>query len=170
MSLLDLVTGTKRPAAGTPVCSAEELRNRLLGLNRETAPWQVVDGTAAGVDLIAEWKIVDARWYEIFAKAGLTRAFTISLRLDAERREVRARDQEVRVEWKAAVPTLTRSKEWSRGQTWSFSAGTAYGFTETLAPGQIYSYRFSTEEIKRPIQQAVTGCGWTYKGVVLGKP
>ena len=132
--------------------------------------WHVVDGTAAAVNLIAEWKIVDARWYEIFAKAGLKRAFRIFLRLDAERWEVRAQDREVRVEWKAGVPTLTLSKEWSRGQTWSFSAGTAYGFTETLAPGQIYSYRFATEEIKEPIQQAVIGCGWTYKGVVFGNP
>ena len=122
------------------------------------------------MDLIAEWKIVDARWYEIFAKAGLTRTFRVFLRLDAVRREVRAQDREVRVEWKAGVPTLTLSKEWSRGQTWSFSAGTAYGFTETLAPGQIYRYRFATEEIKGPIQQTVTDCGWAYVGVVFGKP
>ncbi len=170
MGLLDALTGTKRPAAGTPVCSPEELRNRLLDLNRETAPWRVVDGAAAGVDLIAEWKIVDAQWYEIFAKAGLTRVFSIFLRLDSERREVRAQDQEVRVEWEAGVPTVSFSRQWSRGQTWSFSAGTAYGYTETLAPGQIYRYRFATEEIKGPIQQIVNGCGWTYKGVVFGKP
>ena len=170
MGLLDILTGTKRPTAGAPVCSREELRHRLLGLTRETAPWRVVDGAAAGVDLIAEWKLLDAQWYEIFAKAGLKRAFTIFLRLDAERREVRAQDQELRVEWEAGVPTLSFSKQWSRGQTWSFSAGTAYGFTETLAPGQIYRYRFATEEIKGPIQEIVNGCGWTYKGVVFGKP
>ena len=170
MNLLDLVTGTKHPASGTPVCSPAELRKRLLSLNRETAPWHVVDGTAAAVDLVAEWKIVDARWYEIFAKAGLTRTFRVFLRLDAVRREVRAQDREVRVEWKAGVRTLTLSKEWSRGQTWSFSASAAYGFTETLAPGEIYRYRFASEEIKGPIQQGVTDCGWTYKGVVFGKP
>ena len=62
MGLLDILTGTKRPGDGTPACSAEELRSRLLGLNRETSPWHVVDGTASGVDLIAEWKIVDAKW------------------------------------------------------------------------------------------------------------
>ena len=170
MGLLDTLMGTKRPAAGTPDCSPEELRNRLLDLNRETAPWRVVDGTAGGVDLIAEWKIVDAQWYEIFAKAGLTRVFSIFLRLDSERLEVRAQDQEVRVECEAGVPTVSLSRQWSRGQTWSFSAGTAYGFTETLAPGQIYRYRFATEEIKGPIQEIVIGCGWTYKGVVFGKP
>src|SRR5918994_6569054 len=99
MGLLDILTGTKRPAAGTPVCSPEELRNRLLGLDRETAPWRVVDGAAAGVDLIAEWKIVDAQWYEIFAKAGLTRTFSIFLRLDSERRGGGGQEQEGGVEW-----------------------------------------------------------------------
>jgi hypothetical protein len=170
MGLLDFLTATKRPPAGTAVCSAEALRERLLELNRPTAPWHVVDGAAEGVDLIAEWKIVDAAWYEIFAKAGLERVFTISLRLDPARHEVRAQDREWRVAWEAGVPTLARSAEVRRGQTWSFSAGAAYGFTETLAPGQIYRYRFATEEIKAPLQEAVTGCGWTYKGVVFGKP
>src|ERR671910_2397635 len=105
MGLLDILTGTKRPTAGTTVCSPEELRNRLLGLNRETAPWRVVDGAAAGVDLVAEWKIVDAQWYEIFAKAGLKRAFTIFLRLDSERREGGAPDQEARRAWGAGGAT-----------------------------------------------------------------
>lgn len=170
MGLLDFLTGTKHPAAGTPACSADELRTRLLDLNRETSPWRVVDGTGSGVDLIAEWKIVDAQWYEIFAKAGLKRAFTILLRLDAEQREVRALDQEMRVEWEAGVPTLTLLNQRTWGQTWSSSAGMAFGFTETLAPGQIYRYRFASDEIKGPIQETVTGCGWTYKGVVFGKP
>ena len=49
------------------------------------------------------------------------------------------------------------------------SSGTAYAFTETLAPGQVYNYKFSTAEMKTPIQEAVTGAGWTYRGVTFGK-
>lgn len=30
-----------------------------------------MDGQTEGVDLVAEWKIADASWYEIFAKAKL---------------------------------------------------------------------------------------------------
>ena len=41
--------------------------------------------------------------------------------------------------------------------------------TEELSPGQVYKYRFSTNEIKKPIQEAVTACGWDYKGVAFGK-
>ena len=65
----------KKPDQDTPVLSGNEVRQRLLELNRETAPYQIIDGSAENVDLIAEWKIVDAQWYEIFAKAGIRKVF-----------------------------------------------------------------------------------------------
>ncbi|MCJ7433097.1 MAG: hypothetical protein MUO77_06375, partial [Anaerolineales bacterium] len=49
--------------------SIQAVYDRIMALNRPTAPYQIIDGRAKGVDLIAEWKIVDAQWYEIFAKA-----------------------------------------------------------------------------------------------------
>ena len=167
--LLDFFTSTRRPPAGSKRLSPQEVRHAILSLNRPTAPYRIIDGQAEGVDLIAEWKIVDAQWYEIFGKAGLKKVFTIYLKLDPERSQVRAVDREYTVSWRAGVPTLSLSVEYSRGQQASFEFGTAYGFTETLAPGQVYKYRFNTKEIKKPIQEAVTSCGWTYKGVAFGK-
>ncbi len=169
MGLFDFLSGTKRPAAGTPTCSAQELRDKLLGLNRPTAPYQLLDGSGEKVDLIAEWKIVDARWYEIFAKAGISKVFRIYLKLDPEKHEVRAVDREYEVAWRAGVPQLSLAASAFRGQKQSVEFGKAYAFTETLAPGQVYNYHFDTREIKKPIQDAVTGCGWTYKGVAFGK-
>src|SRR3972149_7958963 len=91
----------KKPDRNVAVLSAQEVRQRLLALNRETAPYQIVDGTPQNVDLIAEWKIVDAKWYEIFAKANLTKLFRIYLKLDPEKHELRAQDHEYTVEWRA---------------------------------------------------------------------
>jgi hypothetical protein len=169
MKLVDFFTSTRRPEAGTPVRSREEVLDALMGLNRPTAPYQLVDGQAEGVDTIAEWKIVDAQWYELFAKASISRVFRIYLKLDPTRHEVRAMDREYTVEWRVGVPTLSLSVQAFKGQKQEISFGTAYAFTETLAPGQVYKYRFNTNEIKKPIQGAVTGCGWTYKGVAFGK-
>ena len=56
-----------------------------------------------------------------------------------------------------------------RGQSQKIEFGKSYGFTETSAPGQIYNYRFDTSEMKNPLQEAVNSCGWTYKGVAIGK-
>ena len=159
----------KKPKKNTPVLPVEDVRQRLLALNRETAPYQIRDGSAEGVDLIAEWKIVDARWYEIFAKANLTKVFRIYMKFDEARHEVRAKDEEYTVEWRAGVPSLSLSASKFSGQKTSIEFGTAYAFTEELKPGQVYNYRFNTNEIKKPIQEAVTDCGWTYKGVAFGK-
>src|SRR5688572_19142998 len=99
MGLFDFFTSTKRPPSGTPVRSREEVLEKLRSLNRPTAPFQLVDGQSEGVDLIAEWRIVDAKWYEVFAKAGLSKVFRIYLKLDPATHEVRAMDREYSVQW-----------------------------------------------------------------------
>ena len=159
----------KKPDKNAPVLSADEVKQRILSLNRDTAPFRIVDGAASNVDLIAEWKIVDAAWYEIFAKANLEKVFRIYMKLDPARHEVRAKDEEYTVEWRAGVPSLSISKTKFQGQMTSVEFGAAYAFTEELRPGQVYKYRFNTNEIKKPIQEAVTACGWAYKGVAFGK-
>ena len=167
--MFDFLTSTKRPASGTPVLPAPQVLERLRALNRPTAPWGIVDGKAEGVDLIAEWKIVDARWYEIFAKASLTKVFKIYLKLDEAAKQVKAQDREYEVSWTAGVPTLSIAASSFKGQSKSIQFGASYGFTEDLGIGQQYKYFFKTDEIKKPIQEAVTACGWVYKGVVFGK-
>jgi hypothetical protein len=168
--MFDFLTSTKRPAAGTAVLPASEVLTRLRALNRDTAPWQIVDGAAEGVDLIAEWKIVDAKWYEIFAKAGLSKSFRIFLKLDDKAKHVRAQDREYEVAWRAGVPSLSISASGFKGQSTSVQFGKSYGFKEDLSIGKQYEYFFKTSELKTPIQDAVTACGWVYKGIAFGKP
>ena len=159
----------KKSDKNTPVLSADELRQRLLTLNRETAPYQIINGASQNVDLIAEWKIVDAKWYELFAKANLTKVFRIYMKFDSEKHQVRGKDEEFTVSWKAGVPSLSIAVTKFQGQMTSVEFGAAYAFTEELKPGVVYNYRFSTNEIKKPIQEIVTACGWDYKGVAFGK-
>jgi hypothetical protein len=52
-----------------PSDAAADIRTRILSLNRPTAPWHIIDGTSEGVDLIAEWKIVDGfRQSDVFQR------------------------------------------------------------------------------------------------------
>jgi hypothetical protein len=169
MAGFDFLTGTKRPAAGTPALPAIGVREHLLGLNRPSAPWQIIDGAAEKVDLIAEWKIVDAQWYEIFGKAGLKKVFRIYMKMDEASHELRAMDREYSVEWSAGIPHLSLAVSSFKGQSTSVEFGQAFGFTETLAPGQLYKYKFNSNELKKPIQDATLACGWIYKGVAFGK-
>jgi hypothetical protein len=159
----------KKPAKDTAAIPTDELKARLLGLNRPSAPFQIVDGQAEGVDLVAEWKIVNASWYEIFAKAKLEKVFRIYLKLDAEKSELRAQDHEYSVRWAAGIPNLSLEVSKFKGQMTSVEFGTGYAFTETLSPGQVYKYKFSTSELKKPIQDICAAGGWKYKGVAFGK-
>ena len=132
----------------------QEVITRLLALNRPTAPYRIVDGRAENVDLIAEWKIVEATWVVIFAKANLTKVFRIYLKLDPEKHELRAQDHEYTVEWRAGVPSLSVAASSFKGQMTSVEFGAAYAFTEQFSPGQVYKYRFNANELKKPIQES----------------
>ncbi len=70
MGLFDFITGTKRPAAGVAAKPLAEIRAALLAVNRPTAPFVVRDGAPEKVDIVAEWRIVDASWRETFANAA----------------------------------------------------------------------------------------------------
>jgi hypothetical protein len=163
------------PVAPQPVAvpgvdpAIQDLYSRLMALNRPTAPYRIMDGRAENVDLIAEWKIVDAQWYEIFAKANLTKVFRIYLKFDPAKKEVRAMDREYTLEWRAGVPSLSAAVSTFRGQQTSVSFGMGGGFTENAGPGIVYKYKFSTNELKKPIQEAIAASGWKYKGVAFGK-
>lgn len=168
--MFDFLTSTRRPAADAKVLPAAEVLKRITALNQKDEPWRVIDGAPDGVDLIVEWKIVDARWYELFAKAGLTKVFRIFLKLDDTRKHVRAQDREYEVSWRAGVPTMSAAAKGFRGQKWSVEYEKSYGITEDLSIGEQYKYLFKTSEIKKPVQDVVVGCGWVYKGIVWGSP
>ena len=170
MGLFDWLTGSKAAPAGVERQPVDELRRRLLAVNRDTAPFVVRDGAAEGVDLVAEWKIVDARWYEIFAKAGIERVFKVLMKFDPGKGEVRAVDQEWAVEWSAGVPNLSIAASAFRGQKVEMSFGTAYAFREEdLGYGKVYEYRFNTRELKAPLIEAAQQAGWGWKGVAFAK-
>jgi len=157
------------PAPVGPPQSAEAVRAALLAVNRPTAPFQIRPGTKDEAELVAEWRIVDASWYEIFAKAHLEKAFKVLMRLDETAHEVRSVDQEWSVEWRAGAPQLTLAVSAFRGQKTEIEFGKAYGFTEKLSVGEIYNYRFSTKELKEPLQKAVAAQGWRWRAVAFGK-
>jgi hypothetical protein len=69
----------------------------------------------------------------------------------------------------AIVPILSLTAKAFRGQTKELSFGTAFAFAEHGDFGQVYRYKFSTAEIKKPLQDAVTKAEWAWRGVSFGK-
>jgi hypothetical protein len=170
MGLFDKLKGVKEPEEGTAPISRSDLEQKLLAVNEERVPFTVArgDGGEAG-DLVAEWKIVDAGWYEIFAKASLEKSHRILLVLDEGGSEVRALEQSMDVEWRAGVPALSFSAEKFQGRTFgSKSFGTAYAFkgVNPLDFGEVYKYSFDVSEMKQPLVEVITASGWRFVPVV----
>ncbi len=163
MGIMDFIRGVKRPDEDSVIITEPELRDRLLAMNDERLPFAIRPGDIG--ELEAEWKIVDASWYEIFGKAGLTKTHRIHLTLDEAKHEARALEESLDVEWQAGVPRLSFSAEKFQGRTLgSKSFGTGYAFTsiDPLDFGKAYSYRFDVSEMKDPIVQTILDAGWTY--------
>jgi hypothetical protein len=163
MGILDALRGIKRPESGATPVARDELERRLLALNAEQIPFRIAPDDES--DLHAEWKIVDAGWYEIFGKAGLSKAHRIYLRLDESEHEVRVLEEAWEVSWQAGVPKLSLSMEKFQGRTLgSKSFGTAYAFTgiNPLNFGEAYRYRFDVSEMKDPLITTITNSGWTW--------
>jgi hypothetical protein len=169
MGLLDWLAGSKPAPKGVPQVPVAKLRRQMLAINRDTAPFVVRDGKAEAVDLVAEWKIVDAEWYEIFAKAGIKRVFQVLMKFDEAAGEIRAVDRQWEVEWRAGVPTLSGRAAAFRGRSWEMSYESVSAFREDGSFGKIYEYRFSTPEIKSPLIAAAHAAGWGWRGVAFAK-
>lgn len=171
MGFFDFLTGRRPPAAGSaPQANEEELRAAFLDLNRPTAPFEVRDGTPEGADLVAEWRIVEADWYEIFARAGIQKGAQVLLRLDAAAGEVRALQRDYAVEWRAGLPHLAFAREGFRGAQVEMGWGAGWAFREEdLRAGQVHEYRFRTSELKAPLREVAAIHGWAWRSVAFGR-
>ncbi len=170
MSLMDSLKGIARAKPGVTPLKKEELAEKLLGLNHEQLPFTVKVG--GEIDLLAEWKIADAAWYEIFAKAKLEKSHKIWLSLDEKEQAVKVLEESYSVQWRAGVPSISLRAEKFQGRTiGSKSIGVGYAFkgADPSSFGKVYEYRFDVSEMKNPIIEIVTGSGWDFVPVVSKK-
>jgi len=165
MKLLKFFTKEQDTRQEVNTATAEALYSELLKLNKDTLPYRITKANDP-LSLIVEWKIVDANWYELFAKAGIKRVFKIYLKLDPEKKEVRALDKDYTVSWTAGVPALSVGGGYFQGQKKEFRLERKFGLKNDFKFGEIYHYRFSTNEMKKPIQALVAKLGWKYKKVI----
>jgi len=170
MGFMDSLKGITRAKTGVSPLSKEELLVKLLGLNSEELPFKVEKGSEA--DLLAQWKIVDATWYEIFAKANLEKVHKIWLSLGENEKTVRVLEESYSVAWRAGIPAFSLEMEKFQGRSIgskSFGIGYAFKGPDPLSFGKVYQYRFDVSEMKRPIIEIVTGSGWDFVPVISKK-
>src|SRR3954466_10679102 len=165
MGLFDKLTGTRHPEDGVTPVPAEEVRQSLLALNGPDVPYVIRYGAAKQADLVAEWRIAEPTWQNFFIQSQLTHAVRIRMRLDRKEHEVRALEERWEVPRVGNPPRLQVSSQSPRGpdrttsRQWTLSRGEGGRLQATE------SFRYSSAEMRDPIQSTVLKSGWTWRGV-----
>jgi hypothetical protein len=141
---------------GSPA-SEDELRGVIKNINNLEAPVMVQE---KGDKLVATWKYVDARWWEILAKAGMEQVYELHMKLDGKKKTVTMIDIHKSVAWRAGPSQVRLRGGFFRGISSTYEIGKQWGIKENFELGKIYDYKFVSGEIKYPIMNTILRQGW----------
>lgn len=153
-----------RPAKG-PARPRADVLAALLALHGPQDAWRLAPLSPTALRL--DWNVVDASWYELFAKVKLSVVYRMRLYLEETTHEVRTYESLRSGSWFLGFDGLTPRFSWS----WRYQAGAlnvlwsglAYGITRGFPPriGQVYRFTLDTAEAKRGIEAVANRAGWT---------
>ncbi|VFR49988.1 hypothetical protein BER2_2634 [plant metagenome] len=161
--------GTVKPAPGTPVLDATQLRARLLAVNGLDVPMQVSQ-TEKG-RYVLTWVLDHARWARPGGMTFVSKVKRVELEFDDARNVVRVvettmlRDKDKGVTGLSARIALFRGvtiAEHSHKVDIGLNYHPSLGWT--VRPEHTFRYRDS--ELKGPFIQCVTGSGWSWRPVI----
>lgn len=156
-----------RVSAGPPAAA----RGALLGLNGGARPYRVREVGDGRYRL--EWDVVDASWYELFAKVKLSVVYKATLYLHAPAHEVRCyeslRTGSCFIGFEGWRPKLRWAWSYQGGALNVLWSGVAYGITRGFPPqiGRVYRFSLDTIAAKRDVETALLAVGWTFRPVPL---
>ena len=154
-----------KKGSDTPPVSKSILIDRLLALNDTSKPYHIVK--SPDTDLIAEWKIVDSKWFGVLNKNGLKQACRALLLVDESRHSVRCCEELGTVSWtvglEGPIPTVSFARSFFRGRILRSKQYTrGYGLRQLAPPEpqKTYEYKFDVNEIRGPIIVTLEAGGW----------
>lgn len=148
------------PGEGHPL-TLDEVRKEVLVINHHDLPITVEEKSPT--HLVITWKYVDAKWWEIFRKAGMAGAYRLHVKLDPVRHEASLIDVTTSMNWDAGPSGFHAKWTFVRGIIMQVSLGKAWGIRENFTLGKIYDFKFVPEEIKNPVMNTLLRCGWNVR-------
>lgn len=125
----------------TPPAAAEEFRRAVEAAAAGT-PY-VVTPTEQGFDVALD--IVDAQWFGLFNKAGLSKQYTHHVAVPGDGSYTITDDART-VEWVAGVPRVSGSVERQLGRVKEIGVQKVWALDEQGRFGPVVDFRFSSEE------------------------
>jgi hypothetical protein len=144
---------------GEPI-PAEELRALIKGINEFDVPVMVQEKQNR---LVVTWRYVDAKWWEILARAGLEKVYELHIKLDEAKKQATLIDVLKSVSWRAGPSEVRLHGGFFRGVSFAYEIGKAWGIKENFQLGALYDYKFSPQEIKNPVVNSILRSGWSVR-------
>jgi len=113
--------------------------------------------------LVVTWKYVDAKWWEIIAKSGLTKVYQLHIKLNVRKKEAILIDVKKDVSWGVGPTKVRLSGGYFRGIVTGIEIGDQWGIKENIHLGKIYEYKFQPSEIRTPIMNTILKSGWNMR-------
>lgn len=162
------------PETGAAPIAKGRLLAAILALNDERRPWAYrPTPDDPRTDIVAEWKLADARWWGAFQRNGFRRSYRALVALHEPTGELRIAEETSATSWTVGSEGITPIVRWSH----RFFKGVilferareaAYGVVDELPPriGEIYSYDFDPWRVKGPLLRLAVENGWAFAPVV----
>lgn len=125
----------------TPPPAAEEFRRRVEQAADGT-PYAVTP-TERGFDVAID--VVDAQWFGLFNKAGLSKHYTHHVAVPGDG-SYTITDDARSIQWVAGVPQVKGSAERQLGRVKEFGVQKVWAIDEDGRFGQVVDFRFNSEE------------------------
>ncbi len=143
----------------------EKIREEILSINTYDGPVTVKEKSPT--HFIITWKYVDATWWEVFKKAGMTKNYRLHVKLNPSRHEARLIDVETGMNWSAGLTGFHQRFTFFRGIMMKVSVGKAWGIRENFSLGKLYDYHFDPSEIKSPVFNTLLRAGWDVRFAIF---
>lgn len=141
----------------TPPKTLEEVKAMILRIDHPDIPVQVTEKKGA---LFITWKYLDAKWYEMMSKQGITESYTLRVVFNEKKHLATLTDVKTSISWGKGLDFFRFGFFGFRGVSLDVEIGKAWGITERFRPGVIYDYRFKTSEIRNPVLNSLLEAGW----------
>jgi hypothetical protein len=149
----------KFKGTGTPI-SEDELRKKILELNDYDVPVMTLKKRKK---LIVTWKYVDAKWWEILAKAGLTSVYELHIKFKPKKSLTTLIDVHKKVQWRAGPKEVKFRGGYFRGVMFYYEISKQWGLDENFKFRKIFDYKFRPSEIKNPVMNTILRSGWNVR-------
>lgn len=143
-----------------PPITETELREKILAINETDSPYLVEERRQK---LVVTWNYVDAEWWNILSKSGMSKIYELHIKFDEENHTATFIDVHKSIQWRAGPTDVKIRGGFSRGIDLTYQREVGYGWNEEGQFERVVDYEFRNSDLKNPLVNLFVENGWRVK-------